>query len=104
MRTDERVYVTDYIVSETVNHILRKASFEAAKETFEMFLRSSRITTVHNDENTFRATYDLFAKYPGLSVTDANIVLQMLRLKERILFSFDKGFDIVKDISRRDAS
>ena len=101
LQTDDKVYVTDYIVLETVNHLLRKTSFDAAKETLEMFIRSPRITTIHNDENAFRQTYDFFAKYPGLSVTDANIVLHMLRLKERNLFSFDNGFDIVKEISRR---
>jgi predicted nucleic acid-binding protein len=89
---------------ETVNHLLRKTSFDAAKETLEMFIRSPRITTIHNDENAFRQTSDFFAKYPGLSVTDVNIVLHMLRLKERNLFSFDKGFDIVKELSRRVSS
>jgi len=100
LATSERAYVTDYIVLETVNHLLRRTAFGTAKETLDMFLRSPRITTIYNEENTFRQTYDLFAKYPGLSITDANIVFHMLRLRERILFSFDRGFDSVKEISR----
>jgi predicted nucleic acid-binding protein len=32
-RTRERAYVTDYVALETVNHLLRKTSFETAKET-----------------------------------------------------------------------
>ncbi len=104
LSTSERAYVTDYIILETVNHLLRKTSFETAKETLEMFLRSPRITTLYNDENTFRQTQDLFDRYSGLSITDANIVLHMLRLRESTLFSFDSGFDGVRQISRREES
>ncbi len=104
LSTRERAYITDYIILETVNHLLRKTSFETAKETLEMFLRSPRITTLYNDENTFRQTQDLFDRYSGLSITDANIVLHMLRLRESTLFSFDSGFDGVRQISRREES
>lgn len=100
--TREKVYVTDYVALETVNHLLRKTSFETAKETLEMFTRSPRITTLYNDENTFQATYDVFLEYPGLSLTDANIVHHMSRLRETTLFSFDRGFDAVKGIRRRE--
>ena len=104
LSTSERAYVTDYIILETVNHLLRKTTFETAKETLEMFLRSPRITSLYNEENTFRQTQDLFDRHSGLSITDANIVLHMLRLKERTLFSFDSGFDGVRQISRREES
>jgi len=100
--TREKVYVTDYVALETVNHLLRKTSFETAKETLEMFTRSPRITTLYNDESTFQATYDVFLEYPGLSLTDANIVHHMSMLRETTLFSFDRGFDAVKGIRRRE--
>jgi len=103
-RTRERAYVTDYVALETVNHLLRKTSFETAKETLEMFTKSPRITKVYNDEDSFRATYDVFLEYPGLSLTDANIVFHMARLRDSTLFSFDKGFDAVKGITRRETS
>ncbi len=100
----ERVYVTDYVVLETVNHLLRKTSFQTARETLEMFLSSSKLTVIVNDGNTLRATQDLFYEYPGLSVTDANIVLHMKKLQEKTLLSFDKGFDQVRGILRKEVS
>jgi len=102
--TAERVYVTDYVVLETVNHLLRKTTFQTAKETLEMFLNSSRLTLIINDENTLRATQDFFCEFPGLSVTDANIVLHMRKLQDKTLFSFDKGFDQVRKILRKEVS
>ncbi len=98
----ERVYVTDYVVLETVNHLLRKTSFQTARETLEMFLNSSKLTVIINDGNTLRATQDPFYEYPGLSVTDANIVLHMKKLQEKTLLSFDKGFDQVRGILRKE--
>jgi predicted nucleic acid-binding protein len=67
-----------------------------------MFTRSPRITTLYNNEDSFRATYDVFLEHPHLSLTDANIILHMARIRERTLFSFDKGFDTVKGIMRRE--
>lgn len=104
LATAERVYVTDYVVLETVNHLLRKTSFQTARETLEMFLSSSRLTLIVNNENTLRATQDFFYEFPGLSITDANIVLHMKKLQEKTLFSFDKGFDQVRGILRKEVS
>jgi predicted nucleic acid-binding protein len=91
------------VALEAGKQLLRKTSFETVEETLEMFTRSPRITTLYNDEDTFQATYDVFLEYPGLSLTDANIVHHMSRFRETTLFSFDRGFDAVKDIRREDA-
>ena len=50
----EKVYVTDYIVLETVNFILRKGGFDAALETLNLFLYHERIEIVNIDVGSGR--------------------------------------------------
>ena len=96
----ELVYVTDYVVLETVNFILRKAGFKHALETLNIFRMHSRIKIVNIDDKLFNETCKLFEKYPELSFTDASIIAAMRKLKIKEVYSFDKAFDRVEDIIR----
>ena len=94
------VYVTDYIVLESANFLLRKAGFEVALETLNLFRIHERIRTINIDGGLFERSCEIFAKYPGLSITDASIVAAMEKVGVKKLYSFDGGFDKIKWVER----
>lgn len=96
----QTAYVTDYIVLESVNFILRKGGFDAALETLKIFENHERIKIINVDEITFAHASSIFKQYPGLSVTDASIVATMNELEIFKIYSFDKGFDMIPWIER----
>ena len=94
------VYVTDYIVLESVNFLLRKAGFETALETLNLFMVHERVKIINVDEQMFKRASEIFTSFPGLSLTDASIVATMEKLGIRKLYSFDGGFDRIGWIER----
>jgi predicted nucleic acid-binding protein len=93
-------YVTDYIILESVNFILRKGGFDAALETLKIFENHERIKIINVDEITFAHASSIFKQYPGLSITDASIVATMNELEIGHIYSFDKGFDMIPWLER----
>ena len=96
----DKIYVTDLIINETYNFLLRKVSFSAALHTLEMFLESPKITIMFNNFLTLSNTKNILMKHAHLSLTDANIVWFSENLNKKEVMSFDKGFDSVQTISR----
>ena len=96
----DKIYVTDLIINETYNFLLRKVSFSAASDTLEMFLESPKITILFNNFLTLSNTKSILIKHSHLSLTDANIVWFSENLNKKEVMSFDKGFDSVQTISR----
>jgi predicted nucleic acid-binding protein len=94
------VYVTDYIVMESVNFLLRKAGFETAFETLHLFLVHERVKIINVDEQMFKRASEIFMSFSGLSLTDASIVATMEKFGIRKLYSFDGGFDRIEWIER----
>jgi len=94
-------YINDYIIFETVNFLLRKGSFDTALATLKMFREHDRIKIIYMTDDLREEMYNVFNKYHGLSLTDASIVASMQKLKISKLYSFDRGFDRVPDIERR---
>jgi hypothetical protein len=94
------VYITDYIVLEAVNFILRKGGFDAAQETLKIFENHERIKIINIDEISFARASSIFKEYPGLSFTDSSIVAEMEELGIKHIYSFDKGFDKIDWIVR----
>lgn len=88
-------YVTDYVILESVNFILRKGGFDAAFETLKLFENHERIEIINVDEMIFASASAIFEKYPGLSITDASIVAAMQELEIVHIYTFDKGFDMI---------
>ncbi len=95
-----KIYVTDLIINETYNFLLRKVSFSAASDTLVMFLESPKITIMFNNFLTLSNTKNILMKHTHLSLTDANIVWFSENLNKKEVMSFDKGFDSVQTISR----
>ena len=96
----DKIYVTDLIINETYNFLLRKVSFSAASDTLAMFLESPKITIMFNNFLTLSNTRNILMKHTHLSLTDANIVWFSENLNKKEVMSFDKGFDSVQTISR----
>lgn len=96
----KKATVTDHIILESVNFILRKGGFEAALETLEIFENHERIEVINVDEINFARASSIFRKYPGLSITDASTVAVMQEFKIKYIYTFDKGFDKIKGIVR----
>ena len=95
-----KIYVTDLIINETYNFLLRKVSFSAASDTLVMFLESPKITIMFNNFLTLSNTRNILMKHTHLSLTDANIVWFSENFNKKEVMSFDKGFDSVQTISR----
>ena len=96
----EKIYVTDLIINETYNFLLRKVSFSAALDTLVMFLESPKITILFNNFLTLSNTKTLLLKHGHLSLTDANIAWFSENLDIKEVMSFDKGFDSIETITR----
>ena len=94
------VHVTDYIVLETVNFLLRKGGFEVALKTLGLFMEHERINVIHVDEKMLERIYAIFKEFRGLSITDASIVVAMQDRGINRLYSFDDGFDKIGWIER----
>lgn len=93
--------ISDYIFDEVVTYIRKKIGSVESVETANSLLDSPNVKLVFIDDTIFQASYHIFQKYEMLSFTDATTIVIMKNLKMKDLFSFDAGFDGIKDISRR---
>ncbi len=96
----EKIFVTDFVIVETYNFLLRKVSLTAAQETLVMFLESQKIVILYNNFLTLSNSKKILEKHNHLSLTDANIVWFSENLNIKEIISFDKGFDSVSGIGR----
>ena len=94
------VCVTDYVVLETVNFLLRKTGPDLAFKTLDMFEKHDRIDTFFMDPERFKETSGIAGKYKT-SLTDASLITLMKSTGIRTIYSFDSGFDKVKGVERR---
>ncbi len=96
----EKILVTDFVIVETYNFLLRKISLTAAQETLVMFLESQKVVILYNNFLTLSNSKKILEKHNHLSLTDANIVWFSKNLNIEEIISFDKGFDSVSGIER----
>ena len=93
-------HISDYIFNEVVIYIRKKIGCKESIETANSLLNSYNLRIIYVDQSIFNASYHIFQRYDQLSFTDSTIVVIMKNLKIKTLFSFDSGFDGIKDISR----
>ena len=98
----KKVYITDYVLLETINFLLRKEGFDEAYQTFILLLQHERIEIIYVDEVMLQDIKGLFEKYKDLSLTDCSIIALMEEKNIKTLFSFDSGFDKIKGIIRKE--
>lgn len=96
----DKVYISDYVFDEVTTYIKKKISPESSILVAEAMLDSHRIEIIFMNEKIFNASYHIFKMYDRLSFTDASIVVMMKNRKIKQLYSFDSGFDSVKEIQR----
>lgn len=97
-----KIFITDYILLETVSFLLTKSGFEEAYKSLIMFLQNERIEIVFVDKLMLETAKELFEKYKDLSLTDCSIIALMKERGIKYLFSFDSGFDKVGGIIRKE--
>lgn len=101
--TINKVYITDYILLETINFLLRKEKFGTTILALKLFLQHEKIEIVFVDELIFEDIKNIFEKYKDLSLTDCSIIALMKEREIKYLFSFDSGFDKVKEVIRKES-
>lgn len=87
-----RFCITDYVIIEVINFLLRKTSKEIAIETLDLFLQHGRIEICIVDKPLFDRSCEITRKF-GVSLTDASIATMMENFRIKILYSFDSEFD-----------
>jgi len=95
------VCVTDYVVLEVINFLLRKTGPNLAFKTLNMFEKHDRIDIFFMGPERFEETSGIARKYKT-SLTDASLITLMKSTGIRTIYSFDSGFDKVKGVERKD--
>jgi len=99
-KTVLRIYITDYVLVETVNFLLKRSGFEKARIMLDFLLNTEDIEIIYTDNASMERIKELFNKYKNLSITDCSLVVLAEKFKIKEIFSFDKNFDSVKGIKR----
>lgn len=94
------IYITDYVLLETVNFLLRKTNYNTALEAFNFLNNTDRIKITFIDNFKLTGIKKLFEEFDDLSVTDCSLILFAQSLNIKHIFSFDSSFDKVKGIER----
>jgi len=99
----DKAYISDYVFDEVTTYMKKKINPEASILVAEAMLDSQNIEIIFMNEKIFNASYHIFKMYDRLSFTDASIVVIMKNRKIQFLYSFDSGFNSVKEIQRLDS-
>ncbi len=95
-----RAVITDYILDEILTFVRRKAGYEKSVSVSNYLTFHGNIEILRIDEECYLAAFYIFQKYPTLSFTDSTTVAVILNHGIKYIYSFDKGFDSVKEIKR----
>ena len=96
----KEIHITDYVLVETVNFLLKKTNFEATMEIYELLMKKANITYVN--EVMLEKIDELFKKYRDLSITDCSLIALSSKENIKEIYSFDSGFDKVRGIVRKE--
>ena len=89
-----RLVTTDYILDETITHLVATINHNKAESFAVWVLAQKRIQIVHVDEELWDEALALFRRYDDkeFSFTDCTSFAVMQRLKINDAFSFDHHF------------
>ena len=93
-----KIYVTNYVLAECVNFLLKKTGFEKAQAAFNYLTETDNIEIIEIDD--LKIIKEIFQRYRNLSITDCSLIALSEKLKIKEIFSFDKHFDSVRSITR----
>lgn len=94
------VYITNYIVMEVVNFLMKKTFFSVAMEALNYLTKTDRIHVIYVDRLFSLAIEQIFTKYNVLTLTDCSLVAIAQQEGINTIYSFDTGFDSVKSVKR----
>jgi len=95
-----KISISDYIFDEVLTYVRKKMRASTSIKVANAMLDSPNLRIIHVDEFTFHASFHVFQIYEKLSFTDATTVVLLKNNDIKNLFSFDSGFDGIKDINR----
>lgn len=98
----KEVHLTDYVLVETINFLLRKEGYETASEALDSFLESERVIIRYVDKMMLMRIRELGQRYKGLSLTDCSLIALAEETGVNDVFSFDSAFDKVRGLQRRE--
>lgn len=93
------IYITSGIVYETINYLFKLSGKKVSESCLDFFLASQQIEIILPADSTWIKTIEIFRKNE-LSLTDAQIVACMQEKGDKEIYSFDRHFDTIKDITR----
>ncbi|MEW6222513.1 MAG: PIN domain-containing protein [Candidatus Hadarchaeota archaeon] len=99
-----RCVFTDYVMAETLTLIRfsGRGGVEASNKVYEAMLSSPHLELVRVNDIELKIAGEIFKKYPNLSFVDSTTVALMQSRGIKDLISFDRGFDWVPSIVRRE--
>lgn len=101
---DERKFkaaITDYILNEILTFVRKKSGYENSLVVLEILESHPNINLIRVDNESYNDAFDIFRKYPALSFTDSASVSMMMNHKIKNIYSFDGGFDGIKEVNRK---
>ncbi len=94
------IYITNYVLVEVVNFLLRKLRSEEVIEAYAYLTQTDRIKLIYVDNIMENEIKDLFFQYKELSLTDCSLLVLSKEFSIKNIYSFDGGFDKVKEVIR----
>lgn len=95
-----RVLITDHIFGEVTTYLRKKVGPESSCQVAEAMLDSEHLEVAFVNEDIFNAAYHIFRRYERLAFTDAASVVVYRNRRASGIFSFDRGFDAVRNMNR----
>ena len=92
--------VLDYVLAETLNGLVRKASTAAAEDFLDRIEVNQRFHVARLSEDEFSTAKSTFYRWSGLSLVDAALVSYARSRSLEYLYTFDDDFDGPQGISR----
>jgi len=94
------VGVTDHVIDEVYNYVLKRISWEKAQEITNAIKQTSALKIFYTSELVFNEALSLTMEEKKLSVTDAIQVVHARDEGIKEIASFDKAFDKLRGIKR----
>lgn len=98
------VFITNYVLLETANFLLKKASFETAMEAIKMLTESERVRVRYVDGLMHARIMEIFQQYEELSLADCSLIALAEEENIKEIYSFDTSFDRVRGVQRSEST
>ncbi len=98
---EKKIFYSDYVFSELLTLTKKRKGLKEANKLLELLL-NSEIQMLKVERKHIALAVELFKKYEKLSFTDCTNIALMLDFNIKTIYSFDKGFDAIPRIIRKE--